>query len=168
MKPAESYFIGGYIPVSNYYPAWWESTITVYNKYIDPITRAVSWYPTTLRNCFWAYASLVSASMYLKLSYLGIREATNTVICRVPKNEKFLEPGEWKESQNKGDFFTFSQGDIIVRGEVTETINEYVDGSRSTDFIKKHKDLGNCIQINQLQVNVGTGRCLEHYYITGE
>ena len=37
----------------NRYPVWWDTTITIYNQYTDPLTQIVTWNRTVIDNCFW-------------------------------------------------------------------------------------------------------------------
>ena len=67
-----------------------------------------------------------------------------------------------------GDYFTLGTGDIIVKGAVTDEIDEYTSGKRSSDFIKKYKALQGCMEIQHFSIDTGIGRCAEHYYVTGE
>ncbi len=145
------------------YPPWWEQTITVYNKYEDTTTRIVKWYRTVLNGCFWKHTQD-------KISIGETVLATDYIICRIPKNEKFLEKYQWLSKPNDimQEYFTLGTGDIIVRGEVDEEINEYATGKRSTDFLKKYKALQGCIEISEVEINTGTMRNDEHYYVKGE
>lgn len=95
---------------------------------------------------------------------------THDVICRIRKDNAFLENYVWveKPESEKPNFFTFSKGDIIIKGEVNDEVNEYQNGSRSNDLIKKYKDLQGCLVVSEYTVNVGGGRCNEHYLIRGE
>ena len=95
---------------------------------------------------------------------------TNTTICRIPKDDRFLDRYLWEALPNdqKGNFFTLSPADIIVKGEVTEEIDERTSGHRSTDFIAKYKKLQGCIEIQSWANNTGKGRNDKHYYIAGE
>lgn len=142
------------------YPEWWNTTITVYNKYEDPATRRITWYRTVLENCFWKYTGnkIVVGETTLE---------TNTTLCRVPKNEAFLEKYLWNDEPDKLGHFTLSAGDIIVKGNVADTIDEYASNQRSSDFIAKYKKLQGCMVIEQCAVNTGLGRGLEHYYVRG-
>jgi hypothetical protein len=65
------------------------------------------------------------------------------------------------------DFFTLGTGDIIVKGEVDDEIDEYTSKKRSTDLVAKYKALQGCMQIEEVAINVGAGRCNEHYYVKG-
>ena len=147
---------------SRIYPPWWETTLTVYNKYEDKLTQVVTWYKTVLTGCFWKYTGskvLVGDTLL----------ETNTTICRIPYNDNFLEKYLWEQLPNdqKATKFTLGQDDIIVKGEVTDVIDEYTAGSRSSDLLTKYKALQGCITIEQVDINIGTARCSEHYYVRG-
>ena len=79
----------------------------------------------------------------------------------------YLETYQWNALTDKSEHFTLSPGDIIVKGEVTDEVNEYVSGQRSSDFLAKYKKLQGCMVIEQCAVNAGPGRGLEHYYVRG-
>lgn len=152
----------------NKYPAWWDKTLTIYNKLINPETQEVSWYRTVVENCFWKYEN----NMYrIGSSYTNsvILEAKN-VICRIPKDDRFLDKREWKElsERERSEHFTLGNEDIIVLGEVNDVIDEYTKGSRSNDLIAKYKELQGCIKIDTYVINVGTGMGIEHYRVNGK
>lgn len=142
------------------YPAWWNATITVYNKYEDPVTRLITWHRVVLYNCFWKYTGnrIVVGDTALE---------TNTTMCRIPTNPMYLEKYQWDDLADKYDYFTLSPGDIIVKGVVDDLIDEYEPGQRSTDLIAKYKKLSGCMVIEQCAVNAGPSRGLEHYYVRG-
>lgn len=144
------------------YPVWWETTITIYNRYEDPLTQLVTWYRTTVNNCFWKY---IGEKVVIGETVLE----TNSIICRIPRDDKFLEKYQWDALPNDemGDYFTLGQGDIIVQGEVDDIINEYVSGHRSTDLLAKYKALQGCMEVQKVTINVGAGRCNEHYHVRG-
>ena len=54
-----------------------------------------------------------------------------------------------------------------MKGEVTDEIDEYASGFRSSDILTKYKKRGECMVIDRCAVNVGPGRGLEHYYVKG-
>lgn len=146
----------------NNYPIWWDTTITIYNRFEDAQTHVVTWTSTVLEKCFWKYTGnkVVIDNTVLE---------TNNIICRIPKDYRFLEKYEWlnKPSNDMPDYFTLGQGDIIVKGKVTDTINEYQSGKRSSDLKKKYKGLQGCMEVQEFSINVGAGRCNEHYFVKG-
>ena len=91
------------------------------------------------------------------------------IICRIPKDEAFIEKYKWiaKPNDEKDNFFTLGVGDIIINGEVTEDIDEYKSGSRSSDILAKYKQLQGCMIIEEVGINIDGGRCNEHYFVKG-
>lgn len=142
------------------YPEWWDTTVTVFNKYEDPATRKITWHKTVLHNCFWKYTGnkIVVGETALD---------TNTTLCRVPLNDAFLEKYQWNELEDKSQHFTFGAGDMLIKGEVQDEIDEYASGSRSSDVLAKYKKLQGCMVIDKCAINTGLGRGLEHYYVKG-
>lgn len=153
----------------NLYPVWWNTPITIYNKHENPETNVVTWYRTTIPKCFWKYTGeKIAFSNYYSANNSMVLE-TNDTICRIPINDKYLPNYEWINIPNdrKGEYFTLNVGDIIVKGNVEDIINEYQTGHRSTDLITKYKALQGCIEITKFSENIGSGRVNEHYYVKG-
>lgn len=148
--------------MANNYPSWWNTTITIYNKYTDPQTQLVKWYRHKVDGVFWKYSGnkVVVGSTVLE---------TKDIICRIRKDDSFKEKHEWINIPNDemSQYFTLAQGDIIVKGEVDDEINEYTSGTRSTDLKKKYKNLQGCLEIQEWANNTGGGRGNEHYYVKG-
>lgn len=146
----------------NNYPSWWDTTITIYNRYEDKQTNLVTWFRHKVDGAFWKYTGdkVVINNTVLE---------TKNIICRIRKDDAFLEKHEWITIPNDqmSNYFTLSQGDIIVKGEVDDEINEYVSGKRSTDLKKKYKDLQGCVEIQEWSNNTGGGRGNEHYFVKG-
>jgi len=147
----------------NDYPLWWNATLTIFHKWEDKLTRVVTWYPHTVDQCFWKYAGN-------KVVVGDVTINSEQVVCRIPEDALYLEPYQWAElsPEDKENYFTIAPGDIIVKGKVEETIDEYTSGKRSTDFLKKYKALQGCMQVGRVAIDTGEGLCCEHYYITGE
>lgn len=143
------------------YPIWWDTSITIYNKYEDPQTQVITWYRHTINNCFWKTSGD-------KVNIGDVVLDTNSIICRIPSQSNFLENYLWqaKSNDNMGNYFTLNVGDIIVKGTVTEEINEYSRGHYSSDFIAKYKKQG-CLEIQEFAINVGRGRNNPHYFVRG-
>lgn len=161
MKQVDEFFIEVYIQMSDY-PVWWETTLTIYNRYEDPVTNIVMWFRNTVPNCFWKYTGD-------KITVGETVLETNNIICRIPKDDRYLDKYVWNKLPNDemGNYFTLGQGDIIIKGEVDDEVNEYQQGQRSTDLLKKYKELQGCMEVQEFAVNVGAGRCNEHYYVKG-
>ena len=145
------------------YPEWWDTTVTIFNKFEDPQTQVVTWFKHQIDgSCFWKYTGD-------KLTINETTIETNTVLCRIPKQDDFLEKYQWVALPNDrmGDYFTIGQGDIIIRGAVNDEIDEYRAGKRSSDLLGKYKALQGCMQVEVVAINVGPGRCNEHYLVKG-
>ena len=84
-------------------------------------------------------------------------------------SDNFLEKFQWVQIPNDhmNEYFTLGAGDLIVKGEVEDEINEYQVGSRSNDLLNKYKQLQGCMSIEETSINVGPGRCNEHYLVRG-
>ena len=159
MRLGADYSIGACTQVSKY-PEWWDTTITVFNKYEDPGSRRITWYKTVIHNCFWKNTGNTIVVGETTLD-------TNAILCRIPRHNSFIEKYLWNDLSDKSGYFTLSGGDLIIKGEVDDVINEYASGQRSSDVLAKYKKLQNCMTIEQCSVNAGMGRGLEHYYVRG-
>ena len=142
------------------YPEWWNTTVTVFNKYEDPSSRLITWYKTVIHNCFWK-----NTGNKLIIGETSID--TNSTMCRIPLHIAFLERYQWNEEADKSSHFTLSPGDIIIKGEVEDIIDEYASGYRTSDILTKYKKLQGCMVIETFAINTGLGRGLEHYYVRG-
>lgn len=144
---------------------WWDKTVTIYNKVVDPATQRITWYKNTAENCFWKY---VNNSYTIRGSMITLD--TKDVICRIPKTDKFVDKKTWQEltDEERKNYFTLANGDIIILGEVEDVIDEYTAGQRSTDLITKYKEYDACIEIDTYVDNCQTGVNLDHYRVVGK
>lgn len=148
---------------NNYNPAWWDTSLTLYNKYEDPTTNIVKWHRTNLINCFWKHERA-------NLSVGNTTIETDSIICRIPEDTRFKPKYEWLKIPNDemSNYFTLGIGDIIINGNISDDIDEYKKGSRSTELIEKYKDLGT-MQIDSVSINTGTGLLFNrHYLVKGQ
>lgn len=143
------------------YPDWWVDTVTIFNKYQDPQTSVIRWYRTVVDGCFWK-------NDFQRLKVGQIEVSTDSIICRIPEKDNYLDKHVWLTIPNdmKSNYFTLSEGDIVVRGNIQEGINEYNSGERSSDFITKYKSLG-CMILDRISINTGTGKGIPHYHVEG-
>lgn len=144
------------------YPVWWETTVTIYNKYTDPQTDVVKWYRHMVSGCFWK-----NISDKVKVGETTLE--TNNIICRIPEQSDFMEKYAWVQLPNDemSGYFTLGPGDIIIKGGVSDVVNEYLSGHRSTDIIAKYKELQGCLEVQEIDIATGTGRNNPHYYVRG-
>lgn len=145
------------------FPIWWDTTVTIYNKFTDNQTSVVRWYKHTATDCFWKLSG----------SELRVGETvldSKAIVCRIPKDDRFLEKQEWitKPNDEMANYFTLAQGDIIVKGECDFVIDEYTKGHRSTDLLGKYREYQACMEITEFSNNTGIGRNEEHYLARGK
>jgi hypothetical protein len=96
----------------------YNETVTILNKLrrADAGGNTDLWYKTILYNVAWYTDSARSAGG--SAVYIG---TYNTIL--IPFNDKYLPYMEWKTKANRGEYFTISNSDYIVRGIVSEEIN---------------------------------------------
>lgn len=147
----------------NNYPIWWDSAITIYNKYRDVQTDITTWTRTEVEGCFW---KMVGTQVIIGETTLD----TKSIVCRIPKDSRFLEKKDWinLSAYERGNYFTLAPGDIIVKGECEDIIDEYTKGHRSTDLLSKYREYQACIEITEYSNNTGVGRNDEHYWVRGK
>lgn len=144
------------------YPIWWNTTITVYNKYEDQQTHVVSWHRRVLSGCFWKASGD-------KVSVGSVVIDSKSILCRIPKSPYFMDRYEWEQLPNDkmANYFTLGVGDIIIKGEVTDVVDEYTSGHRSTDLLDRYRISQRCFEIDEFSDNTGVSRNNEHYYVRG-
>ena len=144
------------------YPYWWDKTITIYNRIHDTTTGRVTWNRCVLTNCFWKY---INTTNYVN----NVKIQTKEVICRIPKSENYVSLEIWmtlKEDEFK-DKFTLRNGDVLILGEVSDTVDDYTKGEHMTDVLSKYKEINRAIQIENFTDDTGNGLYAEHYNIKG-
>ena len=146
----------------NHYPSWWNEKITIYNKYSDPVSRLITWHRHVVDGTFWKN---VGNKILIDKTVIE----TDNIICRIRKDDKFLPKYEWLQLPNDkmDEFYTLGKGDIIIHAEVDDEVDEYANGTKSTDLVKKYKDLQGCMTIDKVTINVDGGRGNEHYLVEG-
>lgn len=144
------------------YPQWWDKSITLYNKYTDATTGVISWYRTTINDCFWKKDTQ-------KISVGNTILESNDTLVRIRENAKFKPKEEWVKlpNDNMSKYFTLGVGDIIIFGKVDDIIDEYAKGHRANDIVTKYKDLQGCIEIQSVTINTGKYLVAPHYYVRG-
>lgn len=142
------------------YPEWWDKTITIYNKYEDPESHLITWYRHTVDGCF-----LQDVGNKLKMGETILE--SNQIICRIPENELYQDKYTWINNDDRSEYFTLGLQDLVVVGEISEDINEYQKGKRSSDFIAKYKAITSVLEIESLSINTGPMRCNPHYKVRG-
>jgi len=147
----------------NHYPKWWNTTITLYNKFTDNELKKVVWYRHVIDGCFYKHDKE-------SIMFSNTKLVSDVSVCRIPVSDKFKGRREWLKlsDDERYSFFTFGTGDIIVVDEVDFEIDERIKGRRSSDLIQEYAEWPGCFIIETVNVNVGGGRGNEHYHIRGK
>lgn len=101
-----SIVVGGYIVQGN---------ITILNKLkrTDSITGLDVWYKTVIKGC--AYSRTKISNVNGQVVSMGTQF---TIL--IPFTNKYMPYYKWKELENKDAYFTLSNQDIILLGEISE------------------------------------------------
>ena len=107
------------------YPVWWDTSVTIYNKYTDPTTQTVTWYRSVVDNAFWK-------DVNDKVTIGDTILESNKIICRIREDANYKDKYLWIDlpCEDKARFFTLGQGDIIVKGKVADEVDESRQGYR--------------------------------------
>ena len=102
----------------------------------------------------------------------GITWEKSKEALEIPPQEGY-DKRNWRDpfvlwDDEREEYFTLHQGDIIIKSAVEDEIDECTKGKRSTDFLAKYKETGECFVVKSWQDNTGAGRCAPHYYVSGE
>lgn len=146
----------------NTYPSWWDTTITLYNKFINPDTKEIEWFSHVIENCFYKHT-------LEKITVGNTTIASDTTVCRIRVNDLFINKTDWNQltGDQKKEQFTLAVGDIIVAGKVDFDVDEYKKDQRSSDLVNTYKEWPGCFTIESVNINVGGGRGNEHYHVRG-
>ncbi len=138
----------------------WDKTITLYNHYEDEQTGVIKWYRHKLSGCFYKRTNN-------NVSVGGVRLLTDTTTVRIPAQAGYLPPYLWNNQPNdrKRNNMTLQSGDLIFLGDVSDEIDEYTSGKRSSDLIAKYKALGSVFVTS---VNINDFMHGRHYLVKGE
>lgn len=146
----------------NHYPEWWDTTITLFNKYVSSDNH-ITWYPHVIEGCFYKHVKD-------KITINKTTIESDTTVCRIRVSSDFVNKRDWSalDSDQKAEKFTLAVGDIIVAGEIEFNIDEYSKGDRSTDLLAEYKDWPGCFVVESASYNFGQGRGNEHYLARGK
>ncbi len=106
------------------------SDITIYNKSVDATTRSEVWNRTQIRGVTWEEGK---AANVLRS---GLLEADRvTVFIPYARGVNYITPVAYRALSVKTGKWTLQQGDVIVRGLVSETIDaDYTISDLKRDY----------------------------------
>lgn len=135
-------------------------TITLYNclRGSDSPDKREKWYRHIINSCFYK-CTLTDVQNGTQIT----KSSTYTV--RVPETTKYRPYHEWKNfsDDERQQYFTISDGDIIVYGECMEDI-EGTQGKTAAQVLIKNKP--DAFKITAISNNTGS-RFAKHYRLGG-
>lgn len=131
-------------------------TITILNKLkaTDSATKLDVWKKTVINNCAW------SSNIVRNVSGTTVSVGTSFVV-RIPKSDEYKPYNEWKDSETL-EGFTFSTGDYLIKGEITEDV---ITPNNVQTIVNQHRP--EAFEIRYFKDNTGTIELAEHYHIEG-
>ena len=106
------------------------SSMTIFNKKFNKVTRLDEWKRTIIEKVFW------NDSRAYNIRQTGL-DSADAVTVFVPfdyeANKEYIDSEAYKTRDDIENYFTIQEGDRIVKGEVLEDIES------STDLDKKFK-----------------------------
>lgn len=121
-----------------------DETVTVYNSYVDPITRYKVYLPTVLHGVSWfgnlvvdvTTNGLISASKY----YVRVPDYVDS------SGKQYLTPKAFAKIPNDQMqfYWTLEEGDIIVKGEV----DDIGDDAKPAKLEEKYDDVITIISVS--------------------
>lgn len=107
------------------------SDITIYNKYVDPLTRTEKYQRTIVQDVVWQAAKAIS-----RRSVGVISANVATILIPFALGANYLKPKAWNAA--KSGKWTLQEGDVIVRGAITTDITtEYT----VTDLVNANEEV---------------------------
>lgn len=133
-------------------------TVTVLNKRdgLDSPDHLDTWKKTVLKQCAWKQTETRSQSG--RVSEGAEANEGADYLVRVPPSEEYRPYSAWK---NTMEGFTFSLGDYVLKGEITEEVTAETVQS----VVNKYRP--NAFEIQLFRDNTGTGY-LDHYRLEGK
>ena len=90
-------------------------TITVWNRWRNPVTQKHEWFRCIVPNCSW------ETEIVAQPTTTGAVMA-NTYNILVSEHQDYRPPTEWEALPDKSTAFTFRPSDIVALGKVTREI----------------------------------------------
>ena len=137
---------------------FWNNTITLYNRHTND-QGEVKWYRHIINDCFVKHTKK-------SVNNGSTRGAVDENIIRIPVQQNYVSPFVWANltEDKKTEKLTIQSGDLIILGEVSDTIDEYSGGIRSNDIIAKYETLGS-VTVDEIRINTALPN--QHYFVRG-
>lgn len=129
--------------------------LTIYNKYIDPATRAEKYQRTQIRSIVWESRKAVNTIAS------GGTVSVDSVRVFIPfaRDANYLSPKAWQALVTKTGKWTLQEGDYIVKGLVADEIT----GAFTTTSLRAKYD--NVLVISSVDTMDVGSLSLQHWQI---
>lgn len=133
-------------------------TITVLNKRdgMDSPDHLDAWKKTVLRQCAWKKTETQGQTGRLS-DAVEINKGEDYLV-RVPPSDEYRPYSVWKDTM---EGFTFSPGDYVLKGEITEEVTAETVQS----VVSQHRP--DAFEVRLFRDNTGSGY-LDHYRLEGK
>ena len=121
------------------------ASITLYNKYIDPVTRSEKYQRLQLLGVVWQGSK--GDSVLGKGGYIEVDKAT--IYIPWARGTNYLRPVAWQALSNKAGIWTLQPADFIVRGLITD---EITDSFTTAALTAKYDDVYTITTVETLNV----------------
>lgn len=133
-------------------------TITILNKRDgkDSPDHLDAWKKTVLRQCAWKQTQ--TSSQGARLADVVEIDRGADYLARVPPSSEYRPYSAWKADM---EGFTFSPGDYVINGEISESVTP----ENVQSVVNKYRP--NAFEVQLFRDNTGTGY-LDHYRLEGK
>ncbi|SHI42822.1 DUF6751 family protein [Parasporobacterium paucivorans] len=106
-------------------------TVTIYNRY-KALNSTETWFRTVLHNVFY------KSSIVQTVTGSNILTMASSYILRIPESGNYANRESWEAMDDKAGHFTLGVDDIIVLGEVSDTVTA-TSPNTATNLLTKYK-----------------------------
>lgn len=133
------------------------TSMTIYNKYIDPATRMEKYQRSIIINVYWENRKGINRSKVGDI-------ANDSVLVLIPSavGVNHIKPVAWQTLVTKTGKWTLQFGDVMVKGTVTDEISSTFT---VTALSKKYDDVVTITSVDDLDAS---SPYLRHWEISGK
>lgn len=128
--------------------------LTIYNKYTDTTTRAEKYQRTTVKLVNWQGAKAV-----YQANVGMVKSDTASIYIPFARGANYLDPVAWRALTTKTGKWTIQEGDVIVKGLVTD---EIITGFTVTNLRAKYNDV---VVVTAIDVNDQGSANMQHWRV---
>jgi len=130
--------------------------ITIYNKYLDPVTQTDKYQRTVIKDVFWRS---LEASIRVQTGYNAEDNAYIVIPLQVDREASYVTPKVFQSLEDKIGVFTLAPEDRIVKGEILLEIT-----GRISDLDKAYE----AYKITGVDTRDYGSRHLQHWAVTAK